>query len=272
MIDTPRSTAKMRDGTELSYRLIAGEGEGRCVLVHSLAMDGDFWSRVAPLLRDHAQILTYDCRGHGLSGKPRHDYTIDLFADDLADLLDAVGWESAVVCGASMGGCVTIAFAAAYPKRVEGLGLFDTTEWYGEGAPKAWAERADKATEGGMAALVDFQKTRWFSDAFRAANPEIVDAGVAVFLANDVDAYSRTCRMLGAVDKRAALSGFAFPVEILVGSQDYATPVELAERLRSNIPGARMQVIDGARHFTPLEIPEVIAATIVTLLGRVRAA
>ena len=38
-----------------------------------------------------------------------------------------------------MGGCVTLAFAARHPKRVDGLGLFDTTAWYGENAPQAWA-------------------------------------------------------------------------------------------------------------------------------------
>src|SRR5437868_7094563 len=96
-------TAQVRDGTELAYRLIKGQGKTCIALVHSLAMDASFWDRVTPLLKDHADVLVYDCRGHGQSDKAQGPYTVELFADDLADLLDHVGWRSATVCGASMG-------------------------------------------------------------------------------------------------------------------------------------------------------------------------
>jgi 3-oxoadipate enol-lactonase len=137
--------------------------------------------RVTPRLKDHADVLVYDCRGHGQSDKPDGPYTVERFADDLADLLDHVGWRSAMVCGASMGGTVAIAFAAAYPDRVQGLALFDTTCWYGPEAPAQWAERAQKAVDEGMKSLVGFQKTRWFSDGFREEHPDIVDRAIAVF-------------------------------------------------------------------------------------------
>src|SRR5688572_13827354 len=111
----------VRDGTRLAYRLNKGNGKGHVVLIHSLAMDASFWDRVTPLLKDQADVLVYDCRGHGQSDKSTGPYTVELFADDLADLLDHVGWRSATVCGASMGGTVAIAFAAVYPIRVQAL-------------------------------------------------------------------------------------------------------------------------------------------------------
>jgi 3-oxoadipate enol-lactonase len=183
-----------------------------------------------------------------------------LHADDLADLLAAVGWPRAVVAGASMGGCIALAFAAAYPDKVAGLGLIDTTAWYGPDAPRQWEERGQKGLHEGMASLVEFQKSRWVSDSFLAQHRGVVDAAVAVFLANDVHAYLETCRMLGAVDLRGALPGFAFPVRIVVGAEDYATPVAMAEAMRAAIPGASLRVIDGVRHLTPLECPDIVAA------------
>src|SRR4051794_37606319 len=186
-------------------------------------MDRRFWAPVADLLAAKASVLTYDCRGHGASDKPKGPYTVELFANDLADLLDHVGWTSALVAGASMGGCISLAFAAAYPQRTAALGLVDTTAWYGADAPKAWAERASKALETGLESLVEFQTTRWFGDAFRAANPGIVKESVDIFLRNDVPAYAETCRMLGAADLRAALPGFKMPTAIVVGEEDYAT-------------------------------------------------
>ncbi|WP_299754880.1 hypothetical protein [uncultured Boseongicola sp.] len=53
-----------------------------------------------------------------------------------------------------------------------------------------------KAVADGMAALTDFQKTRWFSDDFSKDNPEAVSDAVKVFVANNVPAYLETCRML----------------------------------------------------------------------------
>jgi 3-oxoadipate enol-lactonase len=247
-----------RDGTRLAVRL-AGTGAARVALVHSLAMDHSFWTPVVERLAADATVLSFDCRGHGTSGKPPGPYTAELFADDLADLFDGIGWPSAVVAGASMGGCVSLAFAGRHPDRLAGLGLFDTTAWYGPDAPAQWAERADKALTDGLAGLVAFQKTRWFGDAFRDAHPDVVAASIAVFLKNDVRAYAETCRMLGAADVRAVLPTIKVPTRIVVGAEDYATPRAMAEALHAGIAGSALTVYAGGRHLTPLEMPDRVA-------------
>lgn len=255
------------DGTSIAYRLHgSGKEKARVALIHSLAMDHSFWDPVAARLADTAAVLTYDCRGHGASDTPPGPYTVELFARDLAEVMDHVGWQSAVVAGASMGGCVSLAFAAAYPQRAEGLGLFDTTAWYGPEAPQQWAERADRALEAGLRDLVDFQKTRWFGDNFREANQTIVQDSIDVFLANDVKAYAETCRMLGNCDLRAVLPSIGVPTRILVGEEDYATPISMAEALHAAIKGSTLTVLPGARHLTPLEVPDRIADELKALL------
>ena len=258
--------ATTRDGTKVAYDLIKGSGQNRCVLVHSLAMTGSFWDRLVSYLLDAADVLVYDCRGHGRSGKPKGAQPIERHADDLADLLDAVDWPKAVVAGASMGGCIALAFAARYPRRVSGLGLVDTTAWYGPDAPQKWEERGQKGLREGMASLIDFQKTRWVTDAFRAQHPEVVDEAIAVFLANDPEAYLETCRMLGHADLRK-LPPFDFPTRIVVGSEDYATPIAMAELTHALIPSSTLTVLDHARHLTPLETPERVAAELKPLLA-----
>ena len=116
----------MRDGTTLRYSIVGNSNGPRIALIHSLAMDHTFWNPVVARLEGSAQLLTYDCRGHGVSDKPPGPYSIDLFADDLSDLLDAAGWKKTIVAGASMGGSVALGFAAKYSERLAGLGLFDT--------------------------------------------------------------------------------------------------------------------------------------------------
>jgi 3-oxoadipate enol-lactonase len=270
------SSAITRDGTRLVYELQPGTNgdSGLSVdgiaLVHSLAMDRFFWQPVVKRLAKAAPVLVYDCRGHGESDKPAGPYTVELFARDLADLLDHVGWNSALVAGASMGGCVTLAFAAACPARAAALGLIDTTAWYGAEAPRQWAERSSRALTDGMSALVEFQSTRWFSDAFRVQHPEIVKRCVEVFLRNEVPAYVETCKMLGAADLRAALPAITMPAAVVVGEEDYATPVAMAEALQRGIKGATLTVLAGARHLTPLEAPARIADELSALMKRIK--
>lgn len=262
------STAKTRDGVEIVYEIHGDKNAPkRIALVHSLAMERGFWDGVVAKLAGKAAILTFDCRGHGQSGKPKGPYTFEQFADDLADVMTHVGWDKATVAGCSMGGCVALAFAIRHPQRTKSLGLIDTTAWYGADAPKAWGERADAAINKGLSSLADFQLTRWFSDAYRTSGNAVVKKALAVFLANEIPAYADTCRMLGAADLRDKLGTINMPTRIIVGEEDYATTVAMAQAMNAGIKGSTMMVLDKARHLTPLEVPEKIAPELEKLLG-----
>jgi len=262
----------LADGTTLAYTLHAApvSGAPRLVLIHSLALDRSVWDATVAQLSKEAEILTYDCRGHGRSDRRAGPFTEELFARDLAELLDHIGWNSASLAGCSMGGCVALAFAGLHPDRVDALGLIDTTAWYGEGAEAKFQERADAARGKGMAALFDFQSTRWFSDDFRAEHPEALQHALSVFVANDLDCYAATCLLLGTVDVRANLPAFRMPVAIVVGEQDYATPVAMARQLHEAIPQSTLTVLQDGRHLTPIEHPDAIASELRALMTRER--
>lgn len=265
-------TARASDGTALQFEL-RGEGPGkpRIALIHSLGLGRLVWDRVSEQLVDRAQVLVYDCRGHGASAKPAGPYTLELFASDLVALLDHVGWDTAAVAGCSMGGSVSLRFVTSYPQRVSALGLIDTTSWYGPEAEKSWDERAERAHTHGLTSMIDFQETRWFSDAFRAEHPEIVARCREAFLANDIEAYAATCSMLGRFDLRAQLGSIAVPTAIAVGEEDYATTPAMAAVLHEGIAGSTLETIPAGRHITPLERPDVIAAMLRALIGRASA-
>lgn len=258
--------AKASDGTKIRYAIWSGgTATKKLVLVHSLAMTADFWDATARAVGPELDVLAIDCRGHGASDKPEGPYSVELFANDLAAVLDDAGWDTAIVGGASMGGCVALTFAATYPERITGLALIDTTAWYGETAIADWEERGRKAMIGGMAAMTSYQKTRWFSDSFRAENEDIVEQAIEVFVANDPATYLETCRMLGRCNRSDTLSRIFVPCEIVVGEEDYATPVAMAEYMHNAIKGSNLTVIPKARHLTPLEVPETLARIFLTM-------
>src|SRR5690348_8585802 len=172
------------DNCTISYTIhrAASPAAPRLALIHSLALDRSIWDGVVARLSNRAEILTYDCRGHGRSGRPHMEYTAELFARDLAELLDYVGWDEANVAGCSMGGCVAQAFGGLYSERARALALIDTSAWYGPNGPKQFRERAAAAKTKGMNGLIDFQVTRWFSEQFAASSPDAVNRAITIFL------------------------------------------------------------------------------------------
>ena len=263
-------TFSTSDGCNISYTVRgAPSGAPKLALVHSLALDRSVWDGVVEKIGDRADILTYDARGHGRSGRPHMAYSAELFARDLAQLMDHIGWDKASVAGASMGGCVAQAFGGLYPARAQGLGLIDTSAWYGPDGPKNFRDRAAAAKAKGMAGLIDFQISRWFSDKFPPAHQELVKKYIDVFLANDFECYASTCALLGDADLRHYLPAFKMPVAVIVGEEDYAAPVAMAKAIHDAVAGSTLHIIPGGRHLTPIENPDVIAADLLTLLGRI---
>ena len=258
---------KADDGCTLAvHQLRQGEpGAVPFLFVHALAMDGMMWLGVAQALPKGAAIYAVDCRGHGLSDKPAGPYTTARFARDLALIMGAINAPRVHLVGWSMGGTIALAFAGAFPQRLASLTIVDGTASYGPEAPPAWEARAQKALDGGMQALLQFQLDRWFTPAFLEAEAAKVANAVATFNRNSVPAYVETCRMLGSADERAALKNYTGPCAVVVGEEDYATPVAMAQEVAGLIKGAQLTVLPKVRHFTPIEVPEKIAACIVAV-------
>jgi 3-oxoadipate enol-lactonase len=72
--------------------------------------------------------------------------------------------------------------------------------------------------------------------------------------------------MLGACNLTAALPGITIPTRVVVGEEDYATPVAMAEMLHRGIAGSTLTILQGARHLTPLETPQRVAAELDKLI------
>jgi 3-oxoadipate enol-lactonase len=236
--------------------------------VHSLALDQSIWDAVVETLAGEMEILVYDCRGHGQSEKRAGKFTAHLFADDLAAVMDACGWRSAYVAGCSMGGCVALAFGTAYPGRAEGLGLVDTSAWWGPTAAQDWRARAEGAAKDGLSPMVPIQLGRWFSDQYRESHPEVMQAITRVFLASDVKCYQSSCAMLGETDLRETAKSLRQPVAIIVGEDDQATPRAMSETLHELIPHSTLTIVPGGRHLTPIEFPAEVARVLRDLTRR----
>jgi 3-oxoadipate enol-lactonase len=250
-----------RAGHQIAYRR-AGSGHP-LVLLHPLALSSAVWGAFADRLAGSFDVIAADARGHGASGWDGEPFGIDDLGDDVAALLDGLGLDSAHVAGLSMGGSTAVNFAGRYAGRVTGLVLADTTAWYGDDAPRTWAERADGVLAKPREQQVPFQSDRWFTAGFRQRNPAEVNRVVGVFLRTDSLAHAAACRALGAMDSRALLPQIIARTLVLTGEEDYATPPAMGAAIADGVPDGEARVLPALRHLSLVEDPGLadVAAT-----------
>lgn len=236
---------------QLAYRR-AGSGTP-FVLVHPLALGGRLWEPFLTELLPGHDLVMPDLRGHGESHWDGSAFSIDDMATDLRDLLDALGIERCHMLGMSMGGSVAMTFACRYGARLDRLMLCDTTAWYGENAVATWGERAQSARSKTREEQLPFQTERWFSDAFRAAHPEIVKHVCDIFTETKREAHAQACLAMGALDVRQRLGSIDTPTLVVTGEEDYATPPSMGEAIAQGIPGARFERWPAVRHMAVVE-------------------
>ncbi|CAM4238859.1 alpha/beta fold hydrolase [Bordetella muralis] len=263
LLDDTVERVVVEDGCRIAIRTLrTGSAPIPVLFVHALAMNGEMWRRVAQKLNVDAPLYAIDCRGHGESDRAAGPYTTERFAKDISDVLDHLNTRQVHLVGCSMGGTVALAFAGRYTERVASMTIIDSTACYGEDAHISWDERALRPRQEGFQAMVPFQVSRWFSPEFAEQEPALVQEAVKVFLANEADAYAATCRMLGCADERHRLSRYTGPVSVVVGEEDYATPVAMARELVSLLAQAKLTILPKRRHYTPIECPGEVAVAI----------
>lgn len=96
------------------YYEIHGEGEP-LVLIEGLGYSTWMWCKQVEELSKKFKVIIFDNRGVGETDKPDMEYSIEMFADDLADLLSKLEIKKAHILGVSMGGFVAQEFAIKYP-------------------------------------------------------------------------------------------------------------------------------------------------------------
>ncbi len=249
----------------LHYRVDGSPGKPHLLLSNSLGSDLRMWDEVVDHLAPQFQTIRYDMRGHGLSDAPAGPYSMDDLRNDLRGLLEYLRVESAIIGGISVGGMVSLAFAAAYPERTTHLILADTGAQIG--TPAYWNERIATLQEGGYGPLSDTILGRWFAPGYAAANPSDFRGYSHMLQRTPLDGYIATCAAVRDTDLTAAAAGVQAPALVLCGEDDGATPPALGQQLANTLPNGRLVLIPGAGHLPPIEQPSLVAAAIGQFLG-----
>jgi pimeloyl-ACP methyl ester carboxylesterase len=250
------------NGVDIAYD---DRGIGQPVIfLHAFPLNRGMWrDQIVALLNDRRyRLVALDWRGFGESEISNEVSTMEMFADDVAGLMDALGMEQAIICGLSMGGYAAFAFLRKYPHRVRGLILADTRPGADNDEGKANRERIARLAESrGSGAIADALMPALTADATRQNHPALEAAIRRMIDAATSRGIAAAARgMALRADATDLLASITCPTLVLVGEHDALTPPAVAQSYAAAIPGAQLRVIAGAGHLTNLEQPEAFLA------------
>jgi len=260
-------------GARLYYYAAGTRGAGEpVVFLHGFPTSGHLWSDVVAQMPAGHRLVVVDLLGYGRSDPPGgRSLTLHAHAERVVGLLDALGIASACIVGHDVGGGIAQSLATHWPARVSRLALIDSVAFSG------WPTRYVRIARFFLP-LVRHLPTNWLLPIVRAGlergyydtthathsidkyqRPFNSDEGRKVFLDHLAALDARETEALGA-----RLGEIAVPTAVIWGSHDPFLSMSLGKRLVGAIPNATIDVLSGARHFTPEEEPREVA----DILGR----
>ncbi len=278
-IELPAGQLREIRGANLWYR-ITGEGEP-VFQIHGAGFGHYNLDPVTPLIAEAGfRVVDYDMRGYGASDRPLQHYDMEVWADDLAGLMDALAIDSAHVHGTSMGGMIAIVFAGKYPRRATSVVINCAAAKLGESGRlifKNWIDIAELDPAGpGSRILAELIAWQALSKTFLETDPGgLVDTIQTILRdSNRVEVFTAACRAMCDMDLTPWLGRIVSPALVLGGDEDIMTPWDQGpagvgqEGIVRGIAGAERHVIRGAGHSTIFDSTEEHARVVIGFLGR----
>lgn len=254
------------NGIDMYYE-IAGQGQP-VLFLHGLGSSTADWQPQLAAFQDRYRVIAVDVRGHGQSEKPPGPYSMKLFAQDMAALLDHLGHDAAHLVGLSLGGMLAFQMMADMPERVTSAAIVNS----GPEVPmRTLSEKMAIWQRLVLFQLFSMQKIgeilsqRLFPDEHQADLRAIF---VEKWAQNDKRAYMDATRALAGWGVMAHIGGMQQPVLAIASDMDY-TPVEMKQAFVDHMPNAELVVIEDARHAVPFAQPDKFNPVLAAWLDRV---
>ncbi len=243
------------------------DGAPVILLSNSLGTDRGMWAPQRPLLERHYTVLTYDARGHGGTDTPPPPYTMAGLVADAVAVLDHFGVARADYMGLSMGGMTGLGLALGHPDRVSRLICCDARADAPEGFVKVWADRIATVGASGMEPLWAPSAERWFTQRWRDANPEALEAMRRSFLAIRPEGYAGCAAALQGLDYLKSLGTLEMPVLYVCGDVDTGSPPDVMRAMAEATPGSRFALVEDAAHIANMDNPDGFNRPVAAFLG-----
>ncbi|CAN5139143.1 3-oxoadipate enol-lactonase [soil metagenome] len=223
------------------------------ILIPYLAADHACYAFQVADYAKHFTCISLDLRGTGETDKPEGVYSPELFADDVAAFMQAVGIPKAHIFGLSLGAATGMWLAAKYPDRIKSLSLhsgWTKTDPFIKTVVEGWQVMA-KAL-GSVPEMVILGIFPWcFTPELYAAKPDYIQS-LADFVrgrpAQPLAAFLQESNAVIAHDVEAQLGRISAPTQVTFGRYDLVTSTRFADRMKSSIRGSELVIFEGCAH------------------------
>jgi pimeloyl-ACP methyl ester carboxylesterase len=258
-------------GDRIAYR-DTGQGPA-LLLIHGMAGSSDTWREIIPQLSKKFRVIAPDLLGHGMSAKPRGDYSLGAFAVFLRDLLDELGVGRATVIGQSLGGGIAMQFAHQHRDYCERLVLIGSGGLGPElspllrflsapgaelllpvVAPQPVLNLGEKLGSWLTSAGIRSPRTGQMWHAYASLSDAQTRRTFLRTLRSVVDYRGQAVSALNKLHVAADL-----PTVLIWGDHDRIIPVAHAYAAHDALAGSRLEVIEGVGHFPHVEAPLAVA-------------
>ena len=269
------------DGLQVHYK-ISGQGEPAIVLLHGFASGIVAWREVMTPLSAYGTVIAFDRPGFGLTERPLEDqwdgqspYSAAAHAELTIDLIEALGFESAVLIGSSAGGSVAFDIACRHPDQVSALVLVDAAVYYQPGPPRwaGWLLRLPQIQRLGPLFARAFAKYGrsildmvWHDPSL--ITPEIWEGYIMPTHIDNWDfAFWQLVLTTDPPDLEDSISLLSMPVLVMSGDDDRVVPTEQSIRVASAIPSAELVIFDQCGHLPQEECPQAFLEAVTAFLA-----
>jgi pimeloyl-ACP methyl ester carboxylesterase len=232
----------------------AQQGSGEpLVLIPYLAADNACYAFQVADYAKHFTCISLDPRGAGETDKPTGTYSTELFADDVAGFMQAIGVERAHVSGVSLGAATGLWLAGKYPERVKTLSLhscWPKTDPFLKVIVQGWQTMA-KGLGSVQEMIIQGILPFCLTPELYAAKPDYVDQLAAFVRSRPQQPIAALMRQSNAViahDALSQLGKITAPTQITFGRHDIVTSTRFADPLKSGIKGSELTVFETCAH------------------------
>ncbi len=251
------SIGRLRYLEALPSGAAAERPRGVLVLLHAFPLNARMWNEQLAMAERGWRVLAPQFRGFDTLSVEPPASSMDDYAGDVIDLLDALHIKQVVVGGLSMGGYVAFAMLRLAARYIHALILADTKPQ--ADTPDAVAARQrmlETLQVDGPPAIADQMLPKLVGEGTWASRQHIVEQVRALVLTNSSDAIAGAIRaLMSRPDSVPLLASIHVPTLIIVGDDDRVTPRLLSDAMHQAIPGSELAVIEGAGHLSNLEQP-----------------
>jgi 3-oxoadipate enol-lactonase len=239
------------------------------VLIPSIGCPKEMFDGVMSELEGSYRVIATEVRGHGESDVPGGPFTMDDLADDVIEMLKAIGGgQKAIVGGCSMGGQISQGVGVKAPELLHGIVISNTGYLRNDKVREIMEARA-VAAEKGMPASAWTTLNRWYNDAHQKAHPEVVAMTHDWLMHCDPIVHAWSWRAIKGLPYAERLEASKLPKLCIGGEHDQATGTSEVEAMAKALPNATYRVCKGAGHLSPLEDPRQYAALVREFAERV---